>query len=119
MTDSAPGLSATGTVKAEARPYFVDRDWSVALVARLFNDIRGVSTTPDRFQWLYLDNPAGVAEVWILREEGGETVEARPVAHRRGDRDHRHGKPAAGMVPTRSAVGEDRDMKCSTALIHG
>lgn len=74
MTDPARRLAATGTVQADSRPYFIDRDWSVPLVARLFKEIRGVAASSERFQWLYLDNPAGVAEVWILREEDGDVA---------------------------------------------
>ena len=65
-------LQATARdLKADAGPYPVDRAWTVPLVTQLFCEIRGVEASPERFRWLYLDNPAGTAEVWILRDAAG------------------------------------------------
>ncbi|UCF19812.1 MAG: hypothetical protein JSU87_18185 [Gemmatimonadota bacterium] len=43
-------------------------------MVRLFRDIRGVQESGARFSWLYHDNPAGAARIWILKEPSGEPV---------------------------------------------
>lgn len=53
--------------------FSVDQEWTVDEVLALFKKFRGVDGDEARTKWLYLENPAGRAEVWMLRR-GGEAI---------------------------------------------
>jgi hypothetical protein len=54
--------------------YTIKDEWSVGLVGELFQRFRGSRESQARFEWLYLQNPAGAARVWVLYGQGGDPV---------------------------------------------
>jgi hypothetical protein len=54
--------------------YSVTEDWSPELVRRLFLETREHSVGVERFEWSYLENPAGRARVWVLLGPKGDAV---------------------------------------------
>ena len=60
----------SGTVTVRAVDPRADRD----LVMRVLADSLAEAADPDRYEWAYLSNPAGVAQVWLAEDETGQPV---------------------------------------------
>ncbi len=71
-----PDMSRSAEWQETARPgsYTAREDWDLELVHGLFQEIRGVEASGERFRWLYRGNPAGLARVWILHDPSGAPV---------------------------------------------
>jgi hypothetical protein len=54
--------------------YGVSETWDLDLLVELFQKIRGTPASVERFRWLYCDNPAGRARVWVLHSPSGAPI---------------------------------------------
>lgn len=54
--------------------YSVEKTADLDLLATLFREIRGFERPLKTFRWLYQDNPAGPAHLWLLRDPSGKAI---------------------------------------------